>query len=203
MKKMKNTKLVGKDLILTGALTALMFAIYMVISIAMSFAGPATNVFYPPAVSVVNGIVMMLLLAKVPKRGALSIAGIIQGLLSFLVGAFWTVGTGLIVGALLSDFLIIGKDDISTKKMIAAYSVFSGIFTFGAIAPMNLLREAFMDLTLRNGVSQEYVDGLIKMTQWPMLTIIIIAGFAGGLIGGLLGLKILKKHFVKAGLVQA
>lgn len=200
---MKNTKLIGKDLILTGALTALMFIIYMIISIVMSLAGPVTNVFYPPAVSVVNGIVMMLLLAKVPKFGALSIAGVIQGLLSFLVGAFWTVGTGLIVGALLSDFLIIGKREITTGKMIAAYSVFSGIFTFGAIAPMNILRDAFMQTTLRNGLSQEYVDGLINMTQWPMLTVIIIAGFIGGLVGGFIGLKVLKKHFVKAGLVQA
>ncbi len=200
---MKNTKLIGKDLILTGALTALMFIIYMIISIVMSLAGPVTNVFYPPAVSVVNGIVMMLLLAKVPKFGALSIAGVIQGLLSFLVGAFWTVGTGLIVGALLADFLIIGKREITTGKMIAAYSVFSGIFTFGAIAPMNILRDAFMQTTLRNGLSQEYVDGLINMTQWPMLTVIIIAGFIGGLVGGFIGLKVLKKHFVKAGLVQA
>ncbi|MBR4356419.1 MAG: MptD family putative ECF transporter S component [Butyrivibrio sp.] len=200
---MKNTKLIGKDLILTGALTALMFIIYMIISIVMSLAGPVTNVFYPPAVSVVNGIVMMLLLAKVPKFGALSIAGVIQGLLSFLVGAFWTVGTGLIVGALLADFLIIGKREITTGKMIAAYSVFSGILTFGAIAPMNILRDAFMQTTLRNGLSQEYVDGLINMTQWPMLTVIIIAGFIGGLVGGFIGLKVLKKHFVKAGLVQA
>ena len=200
---MKNTKLVGKDLILIGALTAVMFIIYMAISIVMSLVGPVTNVFYPPVVSIVNGIVMMLLLAKVPKCGVLSIAGTIQGLLSFLVGAFWTVGTGLIVGALIADFLIIGFKEISTKKMVAAYTVFSGIFTFGAIAPMNLLRDAFMETTLRNGLSQEYVDGLINMTQWPMLTVIIIAGFIGGFIGGLLGLKILKKHFVKAGLVQA
>ena len=200
---MKNKKLVGKDLILIGALTAVMFVIYMIVSIAMSFAGPVTNVFYPPVVSIFNGIVMMLLLAKVPKLGVLSIAGTIQGLLTFLVGAFWTVGTGLIVGAILADFLIIGFKDISTKKMIAAYSVFSGFFTFGAIAPMNIFREAYMALTLKNGISQEYVDGLIKMTEWPMLTVIIIAGFIGGFLGGLLGLKILKKHFVKAGLVQA
>jgi energy-coupling factor transport system substrate-specific component len=200
---MKNKKLVGKDLILIGALTAVMFVIYMIVSIAMSFAGPVTNVFYPPVVSIFNGIVMMLLLAKVPKLGVLSIAGTIQGLLTFLVGAFWTVGTGLIVGAILADFLIIGFKDISTKKMIAAYSVFSGIFTFGAISPMNIFRDAFMALTLKNGISQEYVDGLIKMTEWPMLTVIIISGFVGGFLGGLLGLKILKKHFVKAGLVQA
>jgi energy-coupling factor transport system substrate-specific component len=200
---MKNSKLVGKDLILTGALTALMFVIYMIVSLALSFAGPVTNVFYPPVVSIANGIVMMLLLAKVPKLGALSIAGVIQGLLTFLVGAFWTVGTGLIVGGLLADFLIIGKKEISTKRMIAAYSVFSGIFTFGAISPMKIFREAFMELTLRNGISQEYVDGLIRMTEWPMLTVIIIAGFVGGFIGGIIGLKVLRKHFVKAGLVQA
>ena len=34
---MKNSKLVGKDLILTGALTALMFIIYMAISGERSF----------------------------------------------------------------------------------------------------------------------------------------------------------------------
>jgi energy-coupling factor transport system substrate-specific component len=200
---MKSTKLVGKDLILTGALTAVMFVIYMAVSIVMSLAGPVTNVFYPPAVSVANGIVMMLLLAKVPKFGALSIAGVIQGLLTFLMGAFWTVGTGLIVGALIADFLIIGTKEISTKKMIAAYSVFSGIFTFGAISPMKIFRDAFMELTLSNAISQEYVDGLKNMTEWPMLTVIIITGFVGGLLGGFIGLKVLKKHFVKAGLVQA
>jgi energy-coupling factor transport system substrate-specific component len=198
---MKNKKLVGKDLILTGALTALMFVIYMIVSIAMSLAGPVTNVFYPAGVSLVNGIVMMLLLAKVPKFGALSIAGVIQGLLTFLVGAFWTVGIGLIVGALLADFLIMGTKEISTGKMIAAYSVFSGVFTFGAISPMKIFRDAYMELTLSNGISQEYVDGLIKMTEWPMLTVIVITGFVCGLIGGLIGLKVLKKHFVKAGLV--
>ncbi|MCR4792993.1 MAG: MptD family putative ECF transporter S component [Lachnospiraceae bacterium] len=200
---MKNNKLVGKDLILTGALTAVMFVIYMAVSIVMSLAGPVTNVFYPAAVSLVNGIVMMLLLAKVPKFGALSIAGVIQGLLTFLVGAFWTVGAGLIVGALFADLLFIGLGEISTKKMITAYAVFSGIFTFGAISPMKIFREAYMDLTLSNGISQEYVDGLIKMTEWPMLTVIIITGFVCGFIGGIIGLNVLKKHFVKAGLVQA
>lgn len=43
--KMENTKLVSKDLILIGALNAVMFIIYMIISVAMSLAGPATNVF--------------------------------------------------------------------------------------------------------------------------------------------------------------
>jgi energy-coupling factor transport system substrate-specific component len=199
---MKTKKLVAKDLILIGALTALMFIIYMIISIGLSFAGPITNVFYPPVVSIANGIVMMLLLAKVPKFGVLSIAGSIQGIISFLIGAFWTVGTGLIVGALLADILIIGFKEISTKKMIIAYTVFSGIFTFGAISPMKIFRSAYMEKTLSSGLSQEYVNGLMKMTEWPMLTVIIICGFVGGFVGSLIGLKLLRKHFVKAGLVE-
>ncbi|WP_252979908.1 MptD family putative ECF transporter S component [Eisenbergiella tayi] len=62
-------KLNAKDFILIGVLTALMWIICMIISTIMSVAGPVTNVFYPAVVAVPNGIVMMLLLAKVPKKG--------------------------------------------------------------------------------------------------------------------------------------
>lgn len=61
-------KLNAKDFILIGVLTALMWIICMIISTIMSVAGPVTNVFYPAVVAIPNGIVMMLLLAKVPKR---------------------------------------------------------------------------------------------------------------------------------------
>lgn len=66
-------KLNAKDFILIGVLTALMWIICMVISTIMSVAGPVTNVFYPSVVAIPNGIVMMLLLAKVPKKGVLTI----------------------------------------------------------------------------------------------------------------------------------
>lgn len=86
-----NNKLNAKDFILTGALTAVMWIICMVISTVMSLLGPVTNVFYPPVVAIPNGIVMMLLLAKVPKKGVLTICGTIQGLLFLLMGAFWFI----------------------------------------------------------------------------------------------------------------
>ena len=67
-------KLNAKDFILIGVLTALMWIICMVISTIMSVAGPVTNVFYPSVVAIPNGIVMMLLLAKVPKKGVFTFA---------------------------------------------------------------------------------------------------------------------------------
>ena len=103
---MNNQKLTVKDVILTGALTALMFIISMVISMVMSMLGYVTNVFYPPVVALVNGIVMMLVLAKVPKRGVMTISGVIQGLLFLLMGAFWCLPVSLIVGGIVGDLLI-------------------------------------------------------------------------------------------------
>lgn len=73
-------KLNAKDFILIGVLTALMWIICMIISTIMSVAGPVTNVFYPSVVAIPNGIVMMLLLAKVPKKGVFTICAAIQAM---------------------------------------------------------------------------------------------------------------------------
>ena len=78
-------KLNAKDFILIGVLTALMWIICMIISTIMSVAGPVTNVFYPSVVAIPNGIVMMLLLAKVPKKGVFTICSAIQAILFMTV----------------------------------------------------------------------------------------------------------------------
>ena len=121
-------KLNAKDFILIGILTALMWIICMIISTIMSVAGPVTNVFYPSVVAIPNGIVMMLLLAKVPKKGVFTICAAIQAILFLLVGAFWFIPIGLVIGGVICDFLIMGRNEITMKSMMAAYALFSAIF---------------------------------------------------------------------------
>ena len=75
-------KLNAKDFILIGVLTALMWIICMIISTIMSVAGPVTNVFYPSVVAIPNGIVMMLLLAKVPKKGVFTIYAAMKSMMA-------------------------------------------------------------------------------------------------------------------------
>ena len=116
-------KLNAKDFILIGILTALMWIICMIISTIMSVAGPVTNVFYPSVVAIPNGIVMMLLLAKVPKKGVFTICAAIQAILFLLVGAFWFIPIGLVIGGVICDFLIMGRNEITMKSMMAAYAL--------------------------------------------------------------------------------
>ena len=118
-------KLNAKDFILIGVLTALMWIICMIISTIMSVAGPVTNVFYPSVVAIPNGIVMMLLLAKVPKKGVFTICSAIQAILFLLVGAFWFIPIGLVIGGVICDFLVMGRKEITMKSMTVAYALFN------------------------------------------------------------------------------
>lgn len=133
-------KLNAKDFILIGVLTALMWIICMIISTIMSVAGPVTNVFYPSVVAIPNGIVMMLLLAKVPKKGVFTICSAIQAILFLLVGAFWFIPIGLVIGGVICDFLVMGRKEITMKSMTVAYALFSAIFAFSAICPIKFLQ---------------------------------------------------------------
>lgn len=137
-------KLNAKDFILIGVLTALMWIICMVISTIMSVAGPVTNVFYPSVVAIPNGIVMMLLLAKVPKKGVFTICAAIQAILFLLVSAFWFIPIGLVIGGIICDFLVMSRNEITMKSMMAAYALFSAIFAFSAICPIKFLQSAFV-----------------------------------------------------------
>ena len=178
-------KLNAKDFILIGVLTALMWIICMIISTIMSVAGPVTNVFYPSVVAIPNGIVMMLLLAKVPKKGVFTICAAIQAILFLLVGAFWFIPIGLVIGGIICDFLVMGRKEITMKSMMAAYALFSAIFAME-----------------KNNIAPEYIEGMLNITSVPMLVVIVAAGLIGGLLGGFIGQKALKKHFIKAGLVS-
>ena len=54
----------------------------------------------------------------------------------------------------------------------------------------------------KNNIARDYIDQMVRITSVPMLVLIVAAGFAGGLLGGYIGRKALKKHFIKAGLVS-
>lgn len=198
-----NNKLNSKDFILTGALTALMWIICMIIGGVMQMISPITNVFYPTVVSVVNGIVMMLLLSKTPKKGVLTICGILQGTLYLLFGALWLLPVCIILGGIGADLIFMSKKNITKKHLMGAFGFFSGMLALGAVGPVFFLRDAFVELMSKNNLPAEYIDGLVSLVSAPMLIVVVLAAVIGGVVGSLLGQAVLKKHFIKAGLVSA
>ena len=94
------------------------------------------------------------------------------------------------------------RNEITMKSMMAAYALFSAIFAFSAICPIKFLQSAFVGAMEKNNIAPEYIQGMLSITSVPMLVVIVAAGLVGGLIGGFIDQKALKKHFIKAGLVS-
>ena len=126
----------------------------------------------------------------------------IQAVLFLLVGAFWFIPIAVVAGSLLCDFLFMARKEITRRTMTVAYTLYCGIYAFGAICPIKFLQSAFVGAMEKNNIAQDYIDGMLKITSTPMLFVIVAGGLLGGLVGSIIGQKLLNKHFVKAGLVS-
>lgn len=193
----KSSKLQAKDLITVGIFTA----IYFIIFIACAMLGfiPIFLLLMTFYGTIITGIPFMLYLTKVKKFGMITITAVICGILMFVFGmGYFTMITALVFG-LAADFIMKAGNYSSKKCTTLAYAVYSMWF-IGNYVPLYLTRATYLD-SLVSGYGQEYVDTLAAYTPGWMFLVLLIACFIGGLIGAALGKAVLKKHFVRAGIV--
>ena len=69
----------------------------------------------------------------------------------------------------------------------------------GAFWQIFLLKDQYYTLTEKM-MGAAYAEQLVSLPIWIM-PMLYVTSFAGGILGGLFGAKVLKKHFTKAGLV--
>lgn len=189
-------KLKGKDLINVGIFTAIYFVIFMAIAM-LGF----IPIFLPILIalaSLIGGVPMMLYYSRIKKFGMVSLSGLICGILMLLTGmGYWSIITGLIFGV-LADLVLKSGNYTSVKKSILSHGVFS-MWIIGNYIPIVVTRNSYYQ-DLITGYGQEYADAIMGYITAYTLPILLIAGFVCGLIGGIIGQKIFKKHFVRAGI---
>ena len=175
---MKNdAKLKGKDLINIGIYAA----IYCVIMTAVAMLGfiPIMMPMLCVIVPLVGGIPYMLFLTKVDKFGMITIYSIIVGLFLWVTGmGYWP--------------FIFGMKDILS----------SGIFNlviFGNFVPLIINADEYFKT--RQSFSEDYVNELSQIMghSW-LMPALAVASVVFGILGGMLGKRVLKKHFEKAGI---
>ena len=105
--------------------------------------------------------------------------------------------TGL-VGGLLADVILKKADYKSAKSTVLSCGVFS-IWVFGNFAPIFLNRESYM-VMLTEGYGAEYAATLNTYMPMWIAPILLVACFVFGLVGGVIGKAICKKHFQRAGI---
>ena len=189
-------KLKGKDLINIGIFSAIYFVVIM--ALAMLGFIPIFMPTYSVLMPLFGGIVFMLFLTKVKKFGMVYIMTIIMGLLMWLTGmSYYALVIGLITG-LISEFILKKGEYKSAKCAILAHAVFC-FWIVSNYIPLFFFADKYW--STRQNFGQEYIDALTKMFPKWMFPVHIALCFGFGILGGLFGRKILKKHFAKAGIV--
>ena len=175
---MENTKkLTGKDLINVGIYTAMTLVIFFVVGLltALPVVYPFLFIIWP----IVCGIPMMLYYTKIQKFGMLTITGIIGGILSDVV-------------------LIIGGYQ-KFKVTVLSYACFC-LGIMGCPANLWFAGEAYWE-NIHTSMGDQYANTLQSLMPSWMLYVGFALLFVGGILGALLGHKMLKKHFERAGIV--
>jgi energy-coupling factor transport system substrate-specific component len=193
-----DNRLMPKDLINIGVFTAIYFAVVFAVSMIgyIPIFIPLQSVVVPLA----GGIPVMLMLTKVRKFGAMLILIAVVGLIYTAMGSgFWLLPVGA-VSALAAEFILKSGNYQSAKKAVLAYGVFC-FALFGNYMPIFVSRNAYHEFVIESGYGAEYADAMMRyMPDW-IAPVLAAACFVFGILGGLLGRAVLKKHFARAGIV--
>lgn len=84
------------------------------------------------------------------------------------------------------------------KKAVLTYGFFS-LWMYGNYMSLFLDREQYF--AQRASFGKAYAEAVAQLLPNWMAFVLLIACFICGILGGLFGQKVLKKHFEKAGLV--
>ena len=199
--KNKLERLKGKDFIVIGIFGLL----YTIAQFAAACIGAIFAIgwlFYAALAAFPCGIIFMYVVAKVPKRGAVSMLMILTAILFFLLGTygFWTPFFG-IIGGVIADFIAWTGRYKKFWRNAIAFTVALTVFWFGFMQPILFTTEQYIENAVEGGMPLEQLQSLVDFINGSGFFIGLIATIIAGVLGALLGKRVLRKHFEKAGIV--
>ena len=186
-----------KDLITVGIFTALYFVVFFGFGM-LGFFGPAVHAVGIVLGSLANGIVFALYVTRIRKPGMVFLTAIVSSLLMVLTGHAWTTLVTAAVFSVLAELVLAGGRYRSARASVIAYGVFS-LWVAGPILPLYLQHDAYI-ANIGEQMGEDYARAWDTLFSPTFMAGLLVAVFLASCLGGLLGQKMLRKHFVRAGI---
>ena len=197
---MKNeNKLQAKDFITIGIFTALLFVVEFACGM-LGFFHPYIVASYVVMIPLVGAIPMMLFYTKVEKFGMISIMSVLMAIIMFVTGMGYLGAPLIIASGVIADLIAKSGKYKSFKKTILSHGVFC-LWICANYFPVIVTADSYREDLIDGGYSEEYCDNLFRAINSKTIAVLLILCFVFGCIGAILGKKIVKKHFEKAGIV--
>ncbi len=193
-----SNKLKIKDLVTIG----IFFVIYFVVMFGTGMMGlvPILFLIWPTVLGIVSGTIVQLFMAKVQKSWALLIFGMLSPLLMFSMGHTIIVPAVSLLFVGLAEFFF-RKGKFTSFKYNAISFAFFNCWVVGSLSQMLLAKEQYRKIHDAARMDPAFYDTLESLLSWSSLGLVVLGAFVGGLIGAVIGKKMLKKHFEKAGII--
>ncbi|MDO5732881.1 MAG: MptD family putative ECF transporter S component [Eubacteriales bacterium] len=188
-------KLTVKDFVNIGVFAVVYFVV--IFAVGMMGVVPILFLVYPTIGGIVAGTVVMLFMAKTAKPWAFLIFGMLTPILMFIMGHTYLLPLGSLAVTLIAELVRRSGGYRSLAKERIACAIFNCWVCFSHMQ-MLLLHDKYMELV--NMMGENYGPKLERLITWPNMALVALGALVGGYIGAIIGSKLLKKHFQKAGI---
>lgn len=186
----------------------IVLGIFSVIIIVIDMAVNMLTVFSPfliPVTKSLSGIVVgipfMLYLARVEQKGLICLMALVLAAVMVLAGDYvLTLVSALLAGGLADVICRTAKKHQRRALMALGYGIFN-LWHIGGLLPLLFMRPQ-IEAQIAQQLGPEYAESFSAFYSGPVLCWTFAVIFVSGLLGAVIGLGMLNKHFVRAGLVQ-
>ena len=196
-----NTKLGGRDFINIGIFTVIFIVLFMVCIMVMSLT-IYTLPFGVALASFITASVYMLLRAKAPKAGAITLFGVLFGLVMFVMGSGWPTLAAVIAGSVIAELVARSGDYKSYTREVAGYCILMLGTAIGSYIPFLVMKDYYLKVAEKNSINGEFMSRLVEFISGSYLALALAVTIVTAMLGAALARAVFKKHLVKAGLLK-
>jgi energy-coupling factor transport system substrate-specific component len=196
-------RLVGKDFINIGIFSVLILVIFLVVAIPfMPFLAVAFP-FIGGISALVTAPIFMLMTHKVAKQGTILLCCTILALIYTFMGYVYLLPFGILSGLLCEAVMRKRGAYRSFWNNAVCFSIFSVmLFVLSCFLPIYIFGSAYYLNLLSNTAESAIVH--IHYALSPLWVVFIVAlTVVMAVVGCFIGRRMLKKHFIKAGLISS
>ncbi len=188
------------NLVTVGIYAALYFLATAVVTFTFGMLIPVVgNLLLPAGVALVAGAIYYLLIAKVPRFGAVTAVGVVMGAFFFLSGHFILSFATCLVCGVGADLIARAGAYVDQKLNLLSYVVFSFGVT-GPILPLWLMRDQYVAALVARGKDSAYIDKVFGGVNGTMAVVVVVAVVVCAVVGAIFGRSLVERHFKKANL---
>jgi energy-coupling factor transport system substrate-specific component len=191
-----------RDVITTVLMSVLLIVIQFIVNMVCMVNDFVSMVLSVGFTMLLCGPVFLLMISRVRKHLVALVYMTLLGVVFLLMGNWFLLPLFVATGAICETIMWKAGSFENPKRLTAAWTIASLLYNGVNILPIWFFWDTYYDFAVASGMEQSYIDSYAHYYTSPgWLVFILFFTTACGFVGGLIGQKLIKKHFKKAGVL--